>query len=52
MKKALTLAIPERPAPSLWWAVLAGELSLGLVLFGGHLVPDVAVRALRLFLRF
>jgi hypothetical protein len=38
--------------PSLLWAILAGELGLALVLFAGGLLPEIAVRGLRLFLRF
>jgi hypothetical protein len=55
MSKSLTLTAPatRRPAtPSLIWAVLAGELGLALALFQTHLLPEIAVRGLRLFLRF
>jgi hypothetical protein len=55
MSKSLTLtaASTRRPAmPSLIWAVLAGELGLALTLFYTHLLPEIAVRGLRLFLRF
>jgi hypothetical protein len=55
MTKALTLtlrAVRRSAAPSLLWAILAGELGLALALFGGQLVPEVALRGLRLFLRF
>jgi hypothetical protein len=55
MRRSLTLtaAASRRPVmPSLIWAILAGELGLGLALFNSHLLPEVAVRGLRLFLRF
>jgi hypothetical protein len=49
----LTAAPTRRSATlSLIWAILAGELALGLGLLGGHFVPEVALRGLRLFLRF
>ena len=52
MRNALTLAIGRRQAPSLIWAILLGEISLGLAFFATHPFPVVALRGLRLFLRF
>ena len=52
MKRALALGLARQPAPLLLWALLAGELSLGLAFFSGHPFPEVALRGLRLFLRF
>jgi len=52
MRNVLALSAGRRQAPSLIWAILLGELSLGLAFFATHSFPLVALRGLRLFLRF
>jgi hypothetical protein len=52
MRKVLALAANRPATLPLFWAVVAGELSLTMVLFSHNLVPEIALRGLRLFLRF
>ena len=52
MRNAVALSTGRRQAPPLIWAILLGELSLGLAFFATHPIPLVALRGLRLFLRF
>ncbi len=52
MRKALAIGLEAIEAPNLLWALLAGELSLALLLLGSDRLPPVLIRSLQLFLRF
>jgi hypothetical protein len=52
MKNVLAISAGRHQAPPLIWAILLGELSLGLAFFATRPLPVVALRGLRLFLRF
>ena len=52
MKKALAVGLEAFEAPNLLWGLLAGELSLFLLLLGSDKLPSVLIRSLQLFLRF
>jgi hypothetical protein len=52
MRKALAIGLEAIEAPNLLWGLLAGELSLALLLLGSDRLPPVLIRSLQLFLRF
>jgi hypothetical protein len=52
MRKALAIGLEAIEAPNLLWGLLAGELSLFLVLLASDRLPSVLIRSLQLFLRF
>ena len=52
MRKALAIGLEAIEAPNLLWGLLAGELSLVLLLLGSDRLPSVLIRSLQLFLRF
>jgi hypothetical protein len=52
MRKALAIGLEAIEAPNLLWGMLAGELSLFLVLLASDRLPSVLIRTLQLFLRF
>jgi hypothetical protein len=52
MKKALAIGLEAIETPNLLWGLLAGELSLVLLLLGSDRLPAVLIRSLQLFLRF
>jgi len=52
MRKALAIGLEAIEAPNLLWGMLAGELSLFLVLLASDRLPSVLIRSLQLFLRF
>jgi len=52
MKKALATGLEAFEAPNLLWGLLAGELSLTLLMAASGRLPDVLIRSLQLFLRF
>ena len=52
MKKALAIGLEAVQAPNLVWGLLAGELSLALLLAASDRLPIVLIRSLQLFLRF
>ena len=52
MRKALAIGLEAIEAPNLLWGLLAGELSLVLLLLGSDRLPAVLIRSLQLFLRF
>jgi hypothetical protein len=52
MKKALAIGLEAIETPNLLWGLLAGELSLVLLLLGSDRLPPVLIRSLQLFLRF
>ncbi len=52
MRKALAIGLEAIETPNLLWGLLAGELSLVLLLLGSDRLPSVLIRSLQLFLRF
>jgi hypothetical protein len=52
MRKALAIGLEAFETPNLLWGLLAGELSLTLLLAGSDRLPAVLIRSLQLFLRF
>ena len=52
MRKALAIGLEAIEAPNLLWGLLAGEMSLFLLLLGSDRLPSVLIRSLQLFLRF
>jgi len=52
MKKAIAIGLEAMEAPNLLWALLAGELSLSLLMAASGRLPAVLIRSLQLFLRF
>ena len=52
MRKALAIGLEAIEAPNLLLGMLAGELSLFLVLLASDRLPSVLIRSLQLFLRF
>ncbi len=52
MRKALAIGLEAMEAPNLLWGLLAGELSLFLLLLASDKLPPVLIRSLQLFLRF
>ena len=52
MRKALAVGLEAFEAPNLLWGLLAGELSLALLLLGSDRLPAILIRSLQLFLRF
>lgn len=52
MRKALAIGLEAIEAPNLLWGLLAGELSLTLLLLASDRLPSVLIRSLQLFLRF
>ena len=52
MRKALAVGLEAIETPNLLWGLLAGELSLVLLLLGSDKLPSVLIRSLQLFLRF
>ena len=52
MRKALAIGLEAIETPNLLWGLLAGELSLVLLLLGSDKLPSVLIRSLQLFLRF
>ena len=52
MKKAMAIGLGAIEAPNLLWGLLAGELSLSLLMAASGRLPDVLIRSLQLFLRF
>ena len=52
MRKALAIGLEAFETPNLLWGLLAGELSLTLLLPGSDRLPAVLIRSLQLFLRF
>jgi hypothetical protein len=52
MRKALAIGLEAIEAPNLLWGLLAGQLSLVLLLLGSDRLPAVLIRSLQLFLRF
>jgi len=52
MRKALAISLEAIETPNLLWGLLAGELSLVLLLLGSDRLPSVLIRSLQLFLRF
>ncbi len=52
MRKALAIGLEAVETPHLLWGLLAGELSLTLLLAGSDRLPAVLIRSLQLFLRF
>jgi hypothetical protein len=52
MRKALAIGLEAIEAPNLLWGLLAGELSLFLLLLASDRLPSVLIRSLQLFLRF
>jgi hypothetical protein len=52
MKKAIAIGLEAFEAPNLLWGLLAGELSLSLLMAASGRLPDVLIRSLQLFLRF
>jgi hypothetical protein len=52
MRKALAIGLEAVEVPNLLWGLLAGELSLALLLLGSDRLPFVLIRSLQLFLRF
>ena len=52
MRKALAIGLEAIETPNLLWGLLAGELSLVLLLLASDKLPSVLIRSLQLFLRF
>jgi hypothetical protein len=52
MKKAIAYGLEAFEAPNLLWGLLAGELSLALLMAASDRLPAVLIRSLQLFLRF
>jgi hypothetical protein len=52
MRKALAVGLEAFEAPNLLWGVLAGELTLAVLLLSSDRLPSVLIRSLQLFLRF
>lgn len=52
MRKALAIGLEAIETPNLLWGLLAGELSLVMLLLGSDRLPPVLIRSLQLFLRF
>ena len=52
MKKAIAYGLETFEAPNLLWGLLAGELSLALLMAASDRLPGVLIRSLQLFLRF
>jgi hypothetical protein len=52
MRKALAIGLEAIEVPNLLWGLLAGELSLSLLMAASDRLPDVLIRSLQLFLRF
>lgn len=52
MKKALAIGLEAFEAPNLLWGLLAGELSLSLLMAASDRLPALLIRSLQLFLRF
>jgi hypothetical protein len=52
MKKAIAIGLEAIEVPSLLWGLLAGELSLSLLMAASDRLPDILIRSLQLFLRF
>ena len=50
--RALAIGSEAVETPSLLWGLLAGELSLALLLLCSDRLPAVLIRSLQLFLRF
>ena len=52
MRKALAIGLEAFAPPNLLWGLLAGELSLALLLAASDRLPSILIRSLQLFLRF
>jgi hypothetical protein len=52
MRKALAVGLEAFEVPNLLWGLLAGELSLFVLLLASDRLPSVLIRSLQLFLRF
>jgi len=52
IKKAIAVGLEAFDAPNLLWGLLAGELSLALLMAASDRLPGVLIRSLQLFLRF
>ena len=52
MRKAVAIGLEAFEVGNLLWGLLAGELSLALLLLSSDKVPLVLIRSLQLFLRF
>ncbi|MFY9551227.1 MAG: hypothetical protein WAU32_08770 [Thermoanaerobaculia bacterium] len=52
MRKALAIGLEAFAPANLLWGLLAGELSLTLLLAASDKLPSVLIRSLQLFLRF
>ena len=52
MRKALAVGLEAFEVPNLLWGLLAGELSLFILLLASDRLPSVLIRSLQLFLRF
>ena len=52
MRKALAIGLEAIEAPNLLWGLLAGAISLALLLLASDRLPAVLIRSLQLFLRF
>ncbi len=52
MRKALAVGVEVIEVPNLLWGLLAGELSVALLLLASDRLPPVLIRSLQLFLRF
>ena len=52
MRKALAIGLEAFEPANLLWGLLAGEMSLALLLAASDRLPAVLIRSLQLFLRF
>ena len=52
MKRAIAIGLEAFEAPNLLLGLLAGELSLALLMAASDRLPGVLIRSLQLFLRF
>jgi hypothetical protein len=52
MRKAIAIGLEAFEVPNLLWGLLAGELSLALLLLASDRLPAILIRSLQLFLRF